>query len=58
MIDTSDKRGPPTEKAYYLFSGNKVSSVGRHDFSKVKRYINRRLDEYQGAFMAKATQKP
>ena len=49
------KKGPPKNKTYYLFANNTAQEVGRHDFTKVKKYINRRLFEYQGPAMDRLT---
>ena len=38
--------GPPSEKSYYLFSSNKVTCVERHDYTRLRKYLNKRLDEY------------
>ena len=45
------KKGPPKHKTCYLFTNNTAQAVARHDFTKVKKYINRRLFEYQGPAM-------
>lgn len=46
--DSRDSKGPPSSKGYFLFSQGKTQSVAKNDFGKIKRYISRRLEEYQG----------
>ena len=46
-----EEKGPPSEKGFYLFSQGKIQSVSRHDYSKIKKYISRRLSEYQSPLM-------
>ena len=45
------RSGPPSSKGYFLFTGNKVLDVGRHDYGKLKKFVNRRLGEHQGPKM-------
>ena len=49
------EKGPPSEKGFYLFSQGKIQSVSRHDYSKIKKYISRRLSEYQSPLMIEST---
>ena len=40
-------RGPPEHKGYFLFSGNRVQQLECHDYSIIRKYINKRLSEHQ-----------
>lgn len=53
--DTSKSKrgGPPNSKGYFLFTGNKVLDVARHDYSKLKKFVNRRLLEHLGSKLDK-----
>ena len=47
-----EHKGPPAHKSYFLFHNNRVQEVERHDFSKIRKFINRRLEEHQGQTLA------
>ena len=49
------EKGPPSEKGFYLFSQGKIQSVYKNDYSKIKKYISRRLSEYQSPLMIEST---
>ena len=38
---------PPSEKTYYLFTGEKVTTLQKQDFSGVRKQLSRRLSEFQ-----------
>ena len=44
-------KGPPSDKGYYIFNQGKVLNVSKNDFSSIRKFLSKRLEEYQSPLM-------